>query len=111
MPLDPSLLELLPDEITIEAFLSTTVTQDRTYGPKVIHPAQVTNEFERVIDSNGRSIMSTSRALIPDRVLDIDPRSRVTLPEGWTPNQPPIVKVRPVGGVASIGLDSTEILF
>jgi len=111
MPLDPALLELMPDEITIEPFVSTTVTQAHVYGAAVTFSAQVTKEFERVIDRNGRDLKSTARALIPDRVLDIDPRSRITLPTGWTPNQPPIMVVRPVGGVASIGLDSTEILF
>ena len=110
MPLDPALLELLPDEITIEPFVSTTVTHADVYGAAVIFPAQVVNEYERVVGRDGRVIKSVARAIIPDRV-HIDPRSRVTLPTGWIPNQPPIVVVRPVGGVASIGLDSTEILF
>ena len=108
--LDPAMLELMPDEITIEPFVSQTVTRDKTYGAAVTHRAQVTSEFERVIDSKGIATNSTARALIPDRV-HVDPRSRVTLPVGWVPNQPPIISVRPVGGVATLGLDSTLILF
>lgn len=107
--LDPALLELMPDEITIEPWQSTSVTQAHTYAAAVTYAAQVVNQYELVIDSNGRSIKSTARAIIPDRV-HIDPRSRITLPAGWVPSQPAIVAVRPVGGVASMGLDSTEIL-
>lgn len=108
--LDPAMLELMPDTITIEPFASVSVTRAVIYGAAVSYRAQVTSEFERVIDSKGTAANSTARALIPDRV-HIDPRSRVTLPTGWVPNQPPIVSVRPVGGVATLGLDSTEILF
>lgn len=109
MSLDPALLELLPDEITIEPYVSTSTTQEDSYGAAVTYRAQVVNEYERVIDRNGRDVKSTVRVLIPDRV-HIDPRSRITLPEGWTPRQPPIMATRPVGGVASMRLDSTEIL-
>lgn len=109
MTLDPSLLELLPDEITIEPFESTTVNQSSSYGTAVTYRAQVVAEFERVIDRNGREVKSSARVLIPERV-HIDPRSRITLPEGWVPRQPPIISVKPVGGVASMQLDSTEIL-
>jgi len=110
MVLDPALLELMPDEITIEPFVSASVTQAPTYGAAVTYAAQVTNEFKRTVDRNGRDLISTGRVLISDRV-HIDPRSRVTLPTGWVPNQPTIISVRPVGGVATMGLDSTEILF
>jgi hypothetical protein len=110
MPLDPSLLEFMPDEITIEPFESTTVTQAHVYGPAVTHAAQVVNEYERVIDRNGRDVKSIARAIVAER-LHIDPRSRITLPTGWVPNQPAIIAVRPKGGIATIGMDTTEILF
>jgi hypothetical protein len=109
MGLDPALLELLPDTVTIEPYQESTVTGARSYGAAVTYNAQVVNEYERVIDRNGRDVKSTSRVLIPGRI-HIDPRSRITLPAGWVPQQPPIISVRPVGGVAAMNLDSTEIL-
>jgi len=106
--LDPAIDELLPDEVIIEPFVSSSVTQAHTYGAAVTYRAQVVGEWEKVIDSKGREVVSAVSVLIPDRV-HIDPRSRITLPASFVPNQPPIIVVRPVGGVGSIGLDSTEI--
>ena len=106
--LDPAFDELLPDEITIEPFVSASVSQARTYGTAVTHRAQVTDEYERVINKDGREVKSKTRVLIAGRV-HIDPRSRITLPSGWVPQQPPIISVSPVGGVAGMQLDSTEI--
>jgi hypothetical protein len=62
-----------------------------------------------VIDAKGREMNSNVRVIIPDRVL-IDPRDRITLPTGWVPNQPPILAVRPCGGVVGMAMDSTEVL-
>lgn len=105
--MDPALLELMGDEITIEPFASSSATQAHAYGEAVTYPAQVIAAWEKVVDRNGREMKSSTRVLIPDRV-QIDPRSRITLPEGWVPRSPQIIAVRPVGG--ALGIDSTEIL-
>lgn len=107
MALDPSLLELLPDEIQIEPFSSNSVSQAISYGAAVTYRAQIVGAWEKVIDRNGRELNSNVRVLIPDRV-HIDPRDRITLPSGWVPRQPQILAVRPAGGV--LGIDSTEVL-
>lgn len=106
---DPSLEEFMPDTITIEPFSSTTVTQAPSYGAAVSYKAQVTAEWTKTIGRDGREITSTVRVIIPERV-HIDPRDRITLPSGFVPNQPPIISVSPVGGIDSIGMDSTEVL-
>ena len=100
--------EFYPDEITIEPFSSSTITQAQSYGTAVTHIAQVTAEWSLVINKEGREMKSTVVVLIPERV-HIDSRDRLTLPSEWVPNQPPILSVKPIGGVASISLDSTEI--
>jgi len=109
MSLDKALEELLPDEITIEPFKSVTSGQASTYGTAVTYKAQVVSEYRRMIGRDGRDVVSSARVLIPDRV-HIDPRSRITLPAGWVPQQPPILSVKPVGGVIGMHLDSTEIM-
>lgn len=108
MAFDPSMNDLFPDTITISPFSSNSVTQVLTHGSAVSHRAQVTSEWSKTINKEGREVESTIVVLIPERV-HIDPRDLLTLPAGWVPNTPPIISVRPVGGVASISLDSTEI--
>ena len=108
--MDVSLLELLPDTITIEPFSANSTTQAPTYGAAVSYRAQVTSEWGKTItERSGRTFQSTVRILIPDRV-HVDPRDRLTLPTGFVPNQPPILSVSPTGGVLSMAMDSTEIL-
>jgi len=106
--MDTALLELFPDTITIEPFSSMSSSQAVTYGTAVTYQAQVTSEWSKSISGSGRELSASVRVIIPDRVL-IDPRDRVTLPSGWVPNQPPILSVRPVGGVVGMAMDSTEI--
>lgn len=105
---DSSMLDLMPDEITIEPFISFDVSQAPTYGAAVTYSAQVVAEWSKVISPNGRELESNVRVLIPERV-HIDPRSRLTLPSGWVPRQPPILAVQPIGGVSWLALDYTEI--
>lgn len=109
MSLDPALLELLPDTVTIEPFASTTATQASTYGDAVSYRAQITGAREVVIGAGGRELSSNVKVVIPNRV-HVDTRDRITLPSGWVPQQPPVLAVRPVGGVLGMNLDATEIL-
>jgi hypothetical protein len=115
--MDAALLELFPDTITIEPFSSMSSSQVVTYGTAVTYQAQVTSEWSKSISGSGRGksisglgreLSASVRVIIPDRV-HIDPRDRVTLPSGWVPNQPPILSVRPIGGVVGMAMDSTEI--
>lgn len=107
--LDPAIYQLLPDSITIEPFSANTVTQAPTFGAAVTYRAQIYGELSIVIDASGQDLKSSVRVIIPDRV-HIDPRDRLTLPTGWVPNQPPILAVKPCGGVIGMATDSTEIL-
>lgn len=106
MSLNPALYEFLQDTITLEAPSSSTVAQDFTFGAAVTYRAQVLPYVERVVNREGREVRSTARVVIPDR-LAIDPRSRLTLPTGFTPSQPGIIAVRPL---RFMDLDCTEIL-
>jgi hypothetical protein len=105
--LDTSMLSLMEDSITIEPYLGQTSQQAPSFGAAVTYPnAQVLPWSERVILAGGREVRSTTSVIIPERVY-IDTRSRITLPVGVVPNQPPILGVLPLRGLS---LDHTRIL-
>ena len=105
MTFDTSLSELMFDQVVIEPYASMSASQAPTFGSPVTYNAQVLPWYEMVLDANGKQWKSTFKVIIPERVA-VDVRSRITLPAGFTPNQPPIKQVQPVLG---LGLDHTEI--
>lgn len=106
MTLDSTMLTLLEDTVTIEPFSSLSSSQAATYGASVSYAAQVLPWSERGIDAQGKEWKSAAKVIIPERVA-VDIRSRITLPAGFSPNQPPIRAVRPIKGLS---LDHTEII-
>ncbi len=106
MTLDTSMLSLMEDVVTIEPYTGQNSQQAPTYGTAVSYQAQVLPWTERVILAGGREVRSTSSVIIPDRLF-IDTRSRITLPVGNVPLQPPILGVQPLRGLS---LDHTRIL-
>ena len=106
MSFDAALDELLFETVTIAPFVSLSASQAPTYGSAVTYKAQVMPFVQKEVDAQGREFVTRFRVIIPER-LAIDPRSKITLPSGFTPASPPIRVVRPVLG---LGLDHTEIL-
>jgi hypothetical protein len=106
MTLDSSLLSLMEDVVIIEPYTGQDSEQAATYGTAVSYPAQVLAWSERIIMPGGREVRSTAAVIIPDRI-PLDTRSRITLPAGFNPNQPPIMAVQPMRGLT---LDHTRIL-
>lgn len=107
MSFDPSLEDLLFETVTIEPFSSySNAQQTPAYGTSVTYLAQVLPFTQRQVDRQGKEFVSTARVVIPQRVA-VDVRDRITLPSGFTPQQPPIRLVRPIKG---LDLDHTEIV-
>lgn len=109
MTFDGSLLELMPDQVTIEPFVSESSARVITYGAAVTYQAQVLPYVERVTDAvSGRDVKSALQVIVPEQ-LSVDPRSRLTIisPAGFTPATPPIRAIRPL---RNLGLDHTQIL-
>jgi hypothetical protein len=100
------MLTLMEDTVSIEPFSSLSSSQAATYGTAVNYSAQVLPYSERGIDAQGKEWKSTCQVIIPERVA-VDIRSRITLPAGFVPNQPPIRAVRPIKGLS---LDHTQIV-
>ena len=98
MTFDGALLEFFTDTITVEPFSAETSARVQSFGASVTYQAQLNQGAKRIIGSNGREVVSNVQAIIADRVA-IDQRSRVTLPSGFVPNQPPILGISPVKGL------------
>lgn len=113
MTLDPTLVSLMQDTITVEPYVSQDAAQDPTYGAAVTYSAQVLPWTGRsLMGANGREFVPQARVIIEGRV-SIDPRSRVTLPSDVLiagTRQPPIRAVQP-GPANTLNLDYTELLF
>jgi hypothetical protein len=77
----------------------------QTFGTAVSYAALIQRGAKRVIGPQGREVISNIQVYIPERV-HIDQRSRVTLPTGFVPNQPPILGIEPLKG---LGLDHTAV--
>jgi len=108
MTFDATLTELMTDSITIEPFASQDADLKRSYGTAVTYAnALVENHVENHMDGEGREFRSSVRVLIPERIA-VDLRSRVTLPSGFVPSQPPL---RAVVSHKGLGLDHTILLF
>jgi hypothetical protein len=102
---DSSINGYLDDSVTIEPYTGQSQTQAPSYGAAVTYRANVDPAVNRSIDASGREFTSMCVVTISGQ-LQIDPRSRLTLPAGWVPNRPPIRKIVARSGV---GLDHTEI--
>lgn len=105
MTFDPSLESLLFDSVTIEPYSTQTPGQARSYGSAVTYPAMIQRGAKRIIGADGREIVSNIQIYIKERV-HVDQRSRVTLPTGYVPNQPPIIGVEPLIG---LNMDHTAV--
>lgn len=108
MTFDATLTELMVDSITIEPWASQDVALKPTFGTAVTYPNVLCELHSKsYMDGEGREFQSSVRVLIPER-LSIDLRSRVTLPSGFVPQQPPI---RAIFGHKGLGLDHTVLVF
>jgi hypothetical protein len=105
MTFESSLLTFFEDEITVEPFSALSAAQAFTYGTAVTYKALIQRGAKRVTNVQGREVISNVSVIIPERV-HIDQRSRVTLPTGFVPNQPPIIGVEPLKG---LGMDHTAV--
>lgn len=107
MTFDPTLDELLNDTITIEPWASQDADLKPSFGDPVSYPAFVEMYTKQHIDAEGREFVSSVRVMIKER-LAIDLRSRVTLPTGFVPQQPPL---RSIVAHKGLGLDHTVLIF
>ena len=113
MTLDPTLVSLMNDTITVEPYTGQSQSQAPTYGPAATYNAQVLPWTGRsIMGPGGKEFVPQARVILEGRIL-IDPRSRVTLPSDVLiagTRSPPIRAVQP-GPANNLNMDYTELLF
>lgn len=105
MTFDSSLLQLMEDTVTIEPCTGESSARALTFGAAVTYQALIERGNRRIINKDGRDTISNVQVLIPERV-SFDVRSRVTLPSGFIPQQPPVIGIEPI---KALGLDHTVV--
>lgn len=114
MTLDPSMLSLMRDTITIEPWAGADSQQaPAAYGAAVTYNALVEPWYgAATFDRAGRQFMPAGHVILEGRV-SVDARSKVTLPSTMLiagTRTPPIRDVRPAPK-NDLNLDFTELLF
>lgn len=96
MAVDPELLELYVDSITIEPSPTISKSAQNAYGAAVTHAAKIEGKRRLVKDANGRERLSTVTVYLTD-VVTVDVNDRITLPAVWVPRSPQIMAIERLG--------------
>lgn len=89
MAWDTALEELMVDTVTIAPFSSMNDAGGYTYGTGVSYVARVVRKNTRVLDFSGRETVSATTVYVAPKAGALpllDPRAKITLPDGTTPN-------------------------
>jgi len=79
---------MLGQEVVIEPYTGSDSFGAPVYGPGASYPARVVGEVKMVRSPTGEEVVSSTKVTIPgppDGPEAVDPRSRITLPDGSTP--------------------------
>lgn len=86
---------LLPDVVTIEPFTGSDSYGAPQFGSAVTYRARIEWGPKDVRNAAGEEVVSNARVFIATASA-VDTRSRITLPAGRGPMNPPIMMVRAV---------------
>jgi len=86
---------LLPDSVTIEPYTGSDGYGAAQFGSGVTYKARIEYGPKDVKNPAGEEVVSNARIFIAATVA-IDTRSKITLPAGRGPVNPPIMMVRAV---------------
>lgn len=96
-----SLLDLLPDSVTIEPYTGADGYGAPQFGAGVVHRARIEWGPKNVLNAQGQEVVSGARIYL-DRTTALDSRSRVTLPAGRGPVNPPIITIKPATAIRGV---------
>jgi len=96
MSLEPELLALMIDTVTVEPFSTASGAGSSSYSAAKNWHCRVQEGNKLVRDKEGREVVSTTELLLAPTSDDgtltaIGPNDRITLPAGYAVRQPPII--------------------
>lgn len=104
--MDPALLSMLTETLTVAPYLSQDAYGNPTYGPAVAYPAREEWRIRRIVDQTGQERLSRARVFF-DGNVPLTLRDQVTLSDGTTP---PILLLYHVRGMHG-EIDHLELSF
>lgn len=85
-------LDMMGSTITIEPWVSQSVSGVPTFGAAVSYPCHIQMKNHYVISWEGREVMARGKVFLATTDL-ISVKDRVTMPAGTVPLQPPLMAV------------------
>lgn len=92
MAFESEFLDFMTSTVTITPWSSQDGYAEPGFGTAVAYDARIVDRVRTVRGFDGREAVST-RQIYLAATAAIDGRSKVTLPSGFTPQQPPIISV------------------
>ncbi len=83
---------MFPQTVTIEPFTSVNFNGEASYGPSNTFSARAVDKVHLIRNFEGEQVGSNTMVWV-NTVSAIGVRDRITLPAGYSPNQPPILSV------------------
>lgn len=91
-PIVPDLLDMFPDTVVQEAYVSQTGKGAESYGTPVNRAAHVSQRVQIVKDPSGQERVSRVMAILAG-AFGSTPQDRYTLPARFNPNKPKAIAV------------------
>lgn len=85
-------VDLMPASITVEPYAAQDEYGTESYGAAVTYKAHIQGKTIKKISFSGEERVSNFQCYL-NTATAISPRDRVTLPSGYSPQQPPIIAV------------------
>lgn len=85
-------LDFMPATITVEPYASQDGYGESSYGAAVSYKCHIQGKTIKKVSWNGDERVSNFQCYL-NTAGAISPRDRVTLPAGYSPQQPPIIVV------------------
>lgn len=82
----------MPHSVTVEAYSSQTANAVPSFSSGVAYSGRVVNRVKMIRDARGQEKVSNTTIYL-NATAAIGPRDRITLPSGYTPQQPVILRV------------------
>lgn len=92
MSFEAEFTDLMFDTVTIRPYVGQDGYGRPTYGPAQVFQCRIVGRTRKVINYQGEEKLATTEIILLNSP-GINPRSQLTLPANYNPQQPPILTV------------------